>query len=97
MSSAAESIPDFKDTHRLAFRTRWKSPSAKPKPVGIFTASNRRPHRLPFAFAYAALLGPFGEDQQQRAGDVDRAIRPDHHADHHDEREQVNAFAAEDV
>ena len=39
----------------------------------------------------------FAEDQEQWAGDVDRRVRPDDHADDHHEGEQVDAFAAEQV
>src|SRR5437870_253985 len=39
----------------------------------------------------------FAEDQQQRARDEDRAVRPDDDAHHHDEAEEMHPFTTEHV
>ena len=56
-----------------------------------------RPNRCCCAIGLRSRGVAFAEDQQQRAGDVDRAVGADDHADHHHEREQVHALAAPDV
>ena len=50
------------------------------------------PLRLPLAQAAAGVLIALAQHQEQRAGNVDRAVGADHYADHHHEGEQMNAW-----
>src|SRR5262245_38970767 len=57
------------------------------EPVPILGWSLKCRGRLRSRLPGSGWLGAFAEDQEQWAGDVNRAVGADNHADHHHERE----------
>ena len=78
---------DAQDRRNDEGRAIWLAPR---RSFNHFLLTSPAPLESTALFPFLALA----EDQQQRAGDVDRPVGADH-AHHHDEREQVDAGAAE--